>query len=194
MEALTQSSQGPSTSHLEFLLDRLNAGNESALEDLIRESYPRVLRRTRIILHGDIGPATQGMTEEVCSRSFEKFANAVRKGLKRPLGSLAEMMGYLGPIIRRTAIDEVRTILGPVHQTQFPPTPLVGDPAVRPEQRLRFYEMVEGLPIDEQQVMELRYVFEYSNVEIAQILKIHRLRVALLLSQALGRLSKDYED
>ena len=193
MDLISQTSRGPSTSHLDALLDRIRGGDQSAKEELINDAYPRALRLTRFVLRGDIGKAANGLTDDICSLAFDKFARVLKGGLDRDFASLSEMMGYLGPIIRHTAIDEVRRILGPKYQTQFPPTPLVVEPSAGTQVRLRFYEMVEDLPADERIVIELKYLYDYTNVDIAAILDIDRRDVAKRLIASLARLRGDYD-
>ena len=192
MNSMSQESLGPSTSYFDALLGRIRAGDERAKEELIHDAYPRVIRLTRFILRGKLAtPACQ--TDDICSISYEKFARKLNAGLRRDFATLAEMMGYLARIIKNTALDEVRKVNGPEFQAQFPAAPLPTDDLADRHRRVCFYEMIEDLPDDEQAVIELKYLHDRSNVDIATILRLDRKQVAAKLLAGISRLKRQFD-
>ncbi len=193
MDATTEESTTRPTAYFDALLERIRQGQDEARDELIRDAYPRFLRLTRLILRGEFGDSVRGQTDHVCSLSHEKFARILQEGLRRPFANFMELMGYLGTIIRRTAIDEVRRALGPVRQVQFPGTPIPADHGPDVETRLRFHEMIEGLPEDEQRLLNLKYLYQYNDTEIAQAMGVARATVGRKFVAAMLRLKGDFD-
>jgi len=194
MDPTTRATTGLPTSYFEALLGRIRDGDEAAKDELIRDAYPLARRLTRLILRGEFGEALRGHADQVCNDSYEKFARKLKAGLRRDFADFGEMKRYLAGVIRNTATDEVRTRRGPKFRVQFPATGLPSDcaeGAARP--RLRFDEIIEGLTGVERRVVELRYLYDFDESEIAEALDLSRSTVARKRCRALTRLMRDFD-
>jgi DNA-directed RNA polymerase specialized sigma24 family protein len=186
---------GHNTTHFSRLLDRIRAGEPSAREQLVNDAYQRVQDLTSYILRGEFPRAGQQIeTDEIVSLSLEKFLRRLRKGLPRVPDNPAELFGLVGVIVRRVVICEVRRRDGPQFRTQFPSTELPTNhvPATGKGlseevlARLAWQEMVEQLPEDEVKLITWKYLWAWTNEEIAEEIKCNpstvskRLRIILL--------------
>jgi len=193
MDSMSQDSRRPSTSHLEGLLERMKAGDESAKEELIRDAYPSALRLTRVILKDKRDAFPQGHSEDICLVSYEKFAKKMREGLKESFANTLQMMEYLKTTIRRTVLDEFKKMNGPVFKTQFPDGQLPPEFVTRIGLGLRFHEMIEGLPEDEQFIVNMVYQDSYNYTEIAQLMGLGRIEVGRKYMRAIKRLRAEFD-
>jgi RNA polymerase sigma factor (sigma-70 family) len=201
--------EGYGTTHFDRLLDRIRAGEASAADDLIRDSYWRVHRRAHFILRGSFPDAGAIETDDVVSLSLENFARRLGSEIRNLFDNPAALFKYVDVIIRRVAIDEIRRRAGPSFRLQFPGRSLPEELAVGQNgtlgegvyRRLSYEELVESLPEDEQQLINYRYIRDMTDEEIAAMIGAsrrtvaRRMRVILLnLRAELKALEGDQDD
>jgi RNA polymerase sigma factor (sigma-70 family) len=191
----------PGTTHFARLLDRIRAGDPSAKDELIRDAYWRVHRRTHYILRGSFPSAGSIKTDDVVSVSLENFARKLGDEIGCMFDNPAALFGYIDVVIRHVAIDEVRRRRGLQYRTQFPDAQL---PADLPEtrngvpgndvlSRLSFEELIETLPESDQHLINFRYIREMTEDEIATLLGLSRRTVSRQIRIILLKLRAELE-
>jgi RNA polymerase sigma-70 factor (ECF subfamily) len=174
-----------STTQLQACLDRLNAGDPVARDELIRRACERLRRLTARMLQDS--PRLQRWEE-----ADDVFQNATLRLLRAleaaPPASVQEFFGLAALQVRRELIDLARHYFGPeglaaLHAsggTDDSPnsTPPGGDPSTSTYQPERlavwreFHEHVEALPIPEREVFGLLWYHGLTQDEAAQILNV----------------------
>jgi RNA polymerase sigma factor (sigma-70 family) len=123
-----------------------------------------------------------------------KFITTYRNGLQQDFENLPQLLGYLYKIIKTTALDQVRKLMGKQFKAQFPKGELPPDIPEDVRKRLSFQVLVDELPRDGQQVVELKFEWLCTEAEIGQLLGISRHMVRETYSRAMIRLKKDFDD
>jgi RNA polymerase sigma factor (sigma-70 family) len=188
------------TTHFARLLDRVCAGDPSSKEELIHDAYWRVHRRAHYILEGSFPNAAYLETDDVVSVSLENFARTLREGIDLRLENPAALFGYVDQVIRHVVIDMIRQRTGRQFRTQFPGGELPDD--LRENRRLlsgvlgrlSFEEIVEGLPEDEQQLINFRFIRGLTDDEIAELCGCDRRTVARKIRRILLKLRAELDE
>lgn len=188
-------------------LERLQAGDAAAREELLRHASDQLTRLARRLLRDNPLVRRWEETDDVLQNSLLRLWKALAEVKPQ---SLAEFFGLAALQFRRELIDLARRLYGPegvgAHHASARGDPNASSgvtPAQDPGQstyepaRLanwtEFHRLVETLPADEREVFDLLYYQELSQEEAAAVLGItdrtirKRWRTARLrLHDALG--------
>lgn len=174
------------TTRLQTLLDRWNAGDESAIEEIIVHSQDRLRRMASRMLAAKPHVARWNQTDDVLQNALIRLHRAlmaVKPDSKRAFNGLAATQ------IRRELIDMARSLYGPEghgrHHKSDPgevdpdgnPRPLYeeADPATDVFGQLEmavFHESVGRLTNEEQEVFELIFYQGMKQAEVANLLGV----------------------
>jgi RNA polymerase sigma factor (sigma-70 family) len=190
----------PTTQYFAGLLDLLAAADPAdrpALEEqLVAAAYRRARRLTQAIIRGDMGLPPAVETDDILQETMHDFSRQVADVARTPACPDA-LFALLCAIIRARAVDEVRRRLGRQYQTQFPTARLApGDDVAaradleRIELRLTVNELVAGLPPADRELIDLRYIEEWSLPQIAA----HRGTTVETVRWAVGRVLRTLQE
>ena len=168
------------TQKIENLLAAIQAGDEEAREELIKESQERLRRMASKLLKGFPGVARMGQTGDVLQPVLFRLYGALEK---KKFDSGRAFVAYAAQMIRRELLDLVRKyrLERAARITNRPdaigqsPLELVGKPDPEPgaaTEAEAVLEAVEQLPDDEKRVVELRCYGQWSRQETAVILGV----------------------
>lgn len=138
-----------------------------------------------------------GPTEEAEDLTAETFFRAWR-ARDRFEGSRAAAVGWLLQIARRLVIDGYRRLSARgnnVHLDEIDlPTPEGNseEQTLQNEQRRTLWEMLEVLPIEQREMVVLRYLVGWRVKEIAEHLGLTENNVSVSLRRALQRMRRDW--
>lgn len=194
------------TKQLELWLNKHREGDEAARDALINFSCDRVRRMTQRYLANDPRVHRWESTDDVLQVALLKLHKALEK--IKPV-DLLDYMGLAARQIRWTLTDLARHYygkegIGQNHATDAAPgqdglparVAAAADSADGPEDlamRAEFHELVEGLPEDQREIIDLTVYHGLEQKEVAEMLGIsastvkRRKRDALItLSERLG--------
>ena len=188
------------TGRIDNLLEAIQAGDDTAREELIRESQERLRRMASKMLKGFPGVARMaGQTEDVLQPVLFRLHGALEK---KKFDTGRAFVAYAAQMIRHELLDlarkyrhEVAARLSnrPDAKGRLPfdrlggPDPEVGVPA-EVEKWDRFHEAVDQLPEDEKQVIELRCYGQWSRQETAVIIGVEERTVTRRYGRAIEKL------
>jgi RNA polymerase sigma-70 factor (ECF subfamily) len=198
----------PSSTHLYGLIQRMNAGETPARDELIRHSYERLRRLTQTMFQDFSRVRRWEEPDDVLHEALLRLLKALQAV---PLSSGREFFRLAATQIRRELLDLVRHYYGPlglganhasVADRQGPgPTPGSADQACTSTYdpgRLHawgeFHEKVEALSEEEREVFGLLWYQGLTQAEAAALLgvsestvKRHWLAARVRLGEFLGR-------
>jgi RNA polymerase sigma-70 factor (ECF subfamily) len=177
---------GEETSMIQSALDRFNAGDPEALEDLFARAAQRLQRMARRMLHGSFERvAALDQTGDVTQEAALRLLKALRAEMK--VRTPAEFFRLSSAMIRRVLIDLARHHYGPegsaAHRAGAPaaessglgaPAPTAGS-SNAPDALAawgEFHERVEQLPEEQRAVFDLLWYQDLSQEEAAHELKV----------------------
>jgi RNA polymerase sigma-70 factor (ECF subfamily) len=177
------SDEPSSVLRLQGYLERMNAGDPAAREELFRHVAGRLERLTRKMLQGFPGVRRWEETGDVLQNAVVRLLRAL--GAVRP-GSLREFFGLSAEQVRRELIDLARHYQGPQgagahHASQAgldgERGPLADKPDLTHEPSAlagwaEFHQQVEGLPEEEREVVNLLFYQELPQAEAAALLGV----------------------
>jgi RNA polymerase sigma-70 factor (ECF subfamily) len=180
---------------LQQLLPRAVAGDEAALDALLRHCGERLTALTRRLL-GDFRRVRRWVeTDDVLQNALLRLLGALR-GVKpqtpREFFALASLQ------IRRELLDLARHFYGPLglgaHHDSRPTPPANGaadqrEPA-SPEQGTELHELIDKLPDEEREVVGLLFYQGLSQAEAAEVLDVGLRTVQRRWHDALCRLHR----
>jgi RNA polymerase sigma-70 factor (ECF subfamily) len=195
-----------STTQLQAYLDRMNAGDSAARDELIRRACERLRRLTGKMLQDFRRLQRWEETDDVLQSAMVRLLQALR--VVQP-GSVAQFFRLAASAIRRELIDLARHYYGPQgpaaqHASNLGPGGPATDapPYDRPESTYEpsrlarwteFHRQVESLPEEERTVFDLLWYQGLTQAEAAAVLNVseptlrRRWRSARLhLHQTLG--------
>jgi RNA polymerase sigma factor (sigma-70 family) len=184
------------TQKIENLLAAIQAGDNEAREELIKESQERLRRMASKLLKGFPGVARMGQTGDVLQPVLFRLYGALEK---KKFDSGRAFVAYAAQMIRRELLDLVRKyrLERAARITNRPdaigqsPLELVGKPDPEPgvpTEAERLQEAVEQLPDDEKRVVELRCYGQWSRQETAVILDVDEKTVTRRYGRAVEKL------
>jgi RNA polymerase sigma-70 factor (ECF subfamily) len=198
------------TSELQVWIDRMNAGEALARDELINRACERLLRLTRKMFHdfGRLKPWEE--TDDVFQNAVLRLLRALQVA---PPASVAEFFRLAAVQIRRELIDLTRHYYGPAapgpwqatpgerdESGNTPPPPFDKPCSTNEPSRLamwsEFHAQVEGLPQDERDVFDLLWYQGLTQAEAAAVLDISLRTVKrrwLAARVGLGAALKDVE-
>jgi RNA polymerase sigma factor (sigma-70 family) len=177
---------GEETAMVQTALDRFNAGDPQALDDLFARAGQRLQRLARRLLHGSFERVaaqeqTGDVTQEASIRMLKALADAKVKML-----TTVQFFRLSSAIMRRVLIDLARHHYGPegsaAHRAAAPsnattastPAPTAGS-SNAPDALAawgEFHERVEKLPEEQREVFDLLWYQELGQQEAADVLGV----------------------
>ena len=189
------------TQQIENLLARIQAGDEKAREELVKESQERLRRLASKMLKGFPGVARMGQTGDVLQPVLFRFHRAL---VEKKFDSGKGLVAYAAQMIRYELLDLARKYRRewaarisnrPDANGKLPfenlgkPDPQPGVPA-EAEKSGRLHEAVEQLPEDEKRVIDLRCYGQWSRQETAVILDVNEKTVTRRYGRAMEKLGR----
>jgi RNA polymerase sigma factor (sigma-70 family) len=176
---------GEETALIQSALDRFNAGDQQALDDLFARAAARLQRIASRMLHGSFQRvAEQEQTGDVVQEASVRLLKALAEV---PVRTSAEFFRLSSAIMRRALIDLARHHYGPegaaAHQAAAPAaegsgpggrTPAAASSSA-PEALAawgEFHGLVEKLPTEQREVFDLLWYQELSQEEAASVLGV----------------------
>jgi RNA polymerase sigma-70 factor (ECF subfamily) len=172
-----------SSTQMHLFLTRMQAGDETARNELFRHMTGRLERLTRKMLNQFPGVRRWTATDDVLQNALIRLLRALEA--VRPT-TLREFLGLATEQIRRELIDLARHYYGPQglgtkHASREGADdshdPLSARPASSEEPSAlavwcEFHEQVRHLPVEEREVVDLLFYQELTQSEAAQVLEV----------------------
>ncbi len=174
-----------STADLRRLVERAQAGDRAALEELYLLHFDRIYS----YLHMSVG--SRHDAEDLTTQTFLKMLESI----KRFRWQAAPFSAWLFRIAHNLAMDHFRAtrrwqpeedVPEPVGETE----PSAESAALQSIGRQSMLELIEGLSPEQQQVLTLKFVFSFANADVATILGKTEGAVKSLQHRALVSLQK----
>jgi RNA polymerase sigma-70 factor (ECF subfamily) len=171
----------PGTTQLHIWIDRIQAGDESARDELLWAFMSQFQGLAQRMLRGFRGVARWERTDDVLQNALVRLDRALRT--ERP-GSVLGFVRLAATQMRRELLDLARHYQGPqglgAHHASWPPDasnppPDPADPASDLADRTRWdavHEEVDRLPPEEHEVVDLLFYAGRTQAEAAAILGI----------------------
>jgi RNA polymerase sigma-70 factor (ECF subfamily) len=174
---------GEESAFVQSALDRFNAGDLQARDDLFGRTTQRLERIARRMLRGSfVRVAALEQTGDVAQEASLRLLKALAEvSLRTP----AEFYRLSAALMRRSLIDLARHHYGPegsaAHRAAAPPSEATGLGVPAPTAGSsnapdalaawsEFHERVEGLPTEQREVFDLLWYQELSQEEAARVL------------------------
>jgi len=168
------------TTQLQQWQQRMNAGDRSAREELIRAILQRMERLARKMLKSFPNVHRWAQTDDVLQNSLMRLLRSLEK--VEP-GSVRRFFGLAALEIRRELMDLARHFAGPEgegahhasHQGQESDSawqPPAANPDADLEKWTAFHREVENLPAEEREVVGLMFYNGMSSTEAAELFQV----------------------
>src|SRR5436309_11372968 len=176
---------GESTEHVRELAARGQQGDRDALEELYLIHFDRIYS----YLHMSVGNRQDA--EDLTTQTFLKMLESIGKFRFRA----APFSAWLFRIAHNLAMDHFRAARRWQPEEDVPEPPgqeelSAEDEAMQSIGRTSMLELIEGLSPEQQQVLTLKFVFNFGNAEVATILGKTEGAVKSLQHRALVSLQK----
>jgi RNA polymerase sigma-70 factor, ECF subfamily len=184
----TALSRGASSPELRRLVERGQQGNREALEELYLIHFDRIYS----YLHMSVG--NRHDAEDLTTQVFVKMLESIGKFRWRS----APFSAWLFRIAHNLAMDHFRANKRWQPEEEVP-EPDPGDGSAAEEEALEaigrqsMLELIEELSHEQQQVLTLKFVFNFSNAEAATILEKTEGAIKSLQHRALASLHRQLE-
>jgi RNA polymerase sigma-70 factor (ECF subfamily) len=180
--------RGASSEQLKRLVDRAQQGEREALEELYLLHFDRIYS----YLHMSVG--NRHDAEDLTTQTFLKMLEAIGKFRWRS----APFSAWLFRIAHNLAMDHFRTTRRwqPEEEVPEPEPPeesAAEEEALESIGRRSMLELIENLSPEQQQVLTLKFVFNFSNGEAATILGKTEGAIKSLQHRALASLQRQLE-
>jgi RNA polymerase sigma-70 factor (ECF subfamily) len=176
----------PSTTQLQVWIERMNAGDATARQQLVGHTCERLRRLTRKMLHDFPRVGRREDADDVLHNAVLRLLRALESV---PLSSVAEFFRLAAMQIRRELIDLARhyarcpeALVQPTRKLEedssggTPPTEKVPSASTCDPQKLaswsEFHKQVEALPVQEREVFGLLWYHGMSQAEAAGVLNV----------------------
>ena len=182
-------SRGVSSQELTRLVERAQQGNRDALEDLYLIHFDRIYS----YLHMSVG--NRHDAEDLTTQVFVKMLESIGKFRWRS----APFSAWLFRIAHNLAMDHFRANKRWQPEEEVPePDPGEGsaaeEEALQSIGRQSMLQLIEKLSQEQQQVLTLKFVFNFSNAEAATILDKTEGAIKSLQHRALASLQRQLEN
>jgi RNA polymerase sigma factor (sigma-70 family) len=167
---------------IQGILDRLQAGDQSAHEELFATIRDRLEAMVHNALKKYPGVRRWEETGDVLQNTLLRISNTL-KNKKYEFAKLREFFGFASMLIRRELITLLKHHYGPqghaahhdsrggeLDSSMYPANPT--SVSEQMEKQTRLHECIEKLPEQEQEVLSLWYYHALQQKEIAQLLDI----------------------
>ena len=183
--AAAATSAADSTNQVRRLVERAQQGDRGALEELYLLHFDRIYS----YLHMTVGNRPDA--EDLTTQTFLKMLESIRRFRWRS----APFSAWLFRIAHNLAMDHFRTTRRWQPEEDVPEPPGEEEPsaeavALQSIGRQSMLELIEGLSHEQQQVLTLKFVFNFSNADVATILGKTEGAVKSLQHRALVSLQK----
>jgi|SRR5581483_7168413 len=173
------------TEHVRELVARAQRGDRDALEELYLLHFDRIYS----YLHLSVG--NRHDAEDLTNQTFMKMLEAIGRFRWRSVPFSA----WLFRIAHNAAMDHFRASRRVQPEEKVPEPEGVAqasaeDDAMQAIGRESMLELIEGLSPDQQQVLTLKFVFDFSNAEVAAILGKTEGAIKSLQHRALASLQR----
>jgi RNA polymerase sigma-70 factor, ECF subfamily len=175
----------PETGHVRGLVERAQEGERDALEELYLLHFDRIYS----YLHMSVG--NRHDAEDLTTQTFLKMLEAIGRFRWRS----APFSAWLFRIAHNLAMDHFRATKRTQPEEEVPEPP--GSEEVSAEEeamhsigRQSMLELIENLSPEQQQVLTLKFVFNFPNAEVATILGKTEGAIKSLQHRALVSLQK----
>jgi len=181
-------SRGASSQDLKLLVERAQQGNRDALEELYLLHFDRIYS----YLHMSVG--NRHDAEDLTTQVFVKMLESIGKFRWRS----APFSAWLFRIAHNLAMDHFRANKRWQPEEEVP-EPDPGDRSAAEEEALEsigrqsMLEMIGKLSHEQQQVLTLKFVFNFSNAEAATILDKTEGAIKSLQHRALASLQRQLQ-
>lgn len=187
------------TIHLQDCFRRMHAGDADAEEELLRAAADRLERLARRMLRDFPNVRRCADTGDVFQEAVMRLLRSLRQ-LDSPPASVREFLGLAAAHIRRELLDLARRCGAAKRRGEVPMEATLSDagpdPAASPEDRdeledwRRFHEEVEKLPVEEREVIGLRFYHGWTEVDIAALFGVTERTVRRRWAAGCARLSE----
>jgi RNA polymerase sigma-70 factor (ECF subfamily) len=187
-EAAATALQRASSQEVRRLVDRAQQGDREALEELYLLHFDRIYS----YLHMSVG--NRHDAEDLTTQTFLKMLESIGKFRWRA----APFSAWLFRIAHNLAMDHFRATKRWQPEEEVPePDPGEGsaaeEEALESIGRKSMLELIENLSPEQQQVLTLKFVFNFSNGEAATILGKTEGAIKSLQHRALASLQRQFE-
>ena len=167
------------------LVERAQAGDRAAIEELYRTHFDRIYGYLRLSV------GSQHDAEDLTNQTFIRMLESLDRFVWRKVPFSA----WLFRIAHNLAMDHFRAGRrwqpeGDVPERISDLAPSAEEAAFHTIDRERMLALIRGLSRDQQQVLTLRYVFDFTNGEAAAILGKTENAVKQLQHRAIGSLQR----
>jgi RNA polymerase sigma-70 factor, ECF subfamily len=175
----------PNTGHIRQLVERAQEGERDALEELYLLHFDRIYS----YLHMSVG--NRHDAEDLTTQTFLKMLEAIGRFRWRS----APFSAWLFRIAHNLAMDHFRATKRTQPEEEVPEPPgseevSAEDEAMQAIGRQSMLELIENLSPEQQQVLTLKFVFNFPNAEVATILGKTEGAIKSLQHRALVSLQK----
>ena len=176
---------GDSTDHVRQLVERAQRGEREALEELYLLHFDRIYS----YLHMSVG--NRHDAEDLTTQTFLKMLESIKKFRWRA----APFSAWLFRIAHNLAMDHFRATRRWQPEENVPEQPGEEEPSAEAQAlqsigRQSMLELIENLSEEQQQVLTLKFVFNFPNSDVATILGKTEGAVKSLQHRALVSLQK----
>jgi RNA polymerase sigma-70 factor (ECF subfamily) len=183
--AATTGSAAPATADVRKLVERGQAGDRDALEELYLLHFDRIYS----YLHMSVG--NRHDAEDLTTQTFLKMLESIGRFQWRA----APFSAWLFRIAHNLAMDHFRANKRWQPEEDVPEAPGSEEPSAEFQAmhvigRQSMLELIEDLSDDQREVLTLKFVFSFSNGEVATILGKSEGAVKSLQHRALASLQK----
>jgi RNA polymerase sigma-70 factor, ECF subfamily len=184
-EATERTSTAESTEHIRKLVDLAQQGDRSALEELYLIHFDRIYS----YLHMTVG--NRHDAEDLTTQTFLKMLESIG----RFRWQSAPFSAWLFRIAHNLSMDHFRARRRWQPEEEVPEPPGSEEPSAELEAmksigRQSMLELIETLSPEQQQVLTLKFVFNFANADVAAILEKTEGAIKSLQHRALASLQK----
>jgi RNA polymerase sigma-70 factor, ECF subfamily len=184
-EATERTSAAESTEHIRKLVDLAQQGDRSALEELYLIHFDRIYS----YLHMTVG--NRHDAEDLTTQTFLKMLESIG----RFRWQSAPFSAWLFRIAHNLSMDHFRARRRWQPEEEVPEPPGSEEPSAELEAmksigRQSMLELIETLSPEQQQVLTLKFVFNFANADVAAILEKTEGAIKSLQHRALASLQK----
>ena len=174
-----------STERIRALVERAQAGDRDSLEELYLIHFDRIYS----YLHMSVG--NRHDAEDLTTQTFLKMLESITKFRWQA----APFSAWLFRIAHNLAMDHFRTTRRWQPEEDVPEQPGEEEPSAEAQAmqsigRQSMLELIEDLSVEQQQVLALKFVFNFANADVATILGKTEGAVKSLQHRALVSLQK----